>query len=68
MTMSSFKYYSTQRPVSIGTYPKGGVLEITNFDFREYVEEIGRKAWGFLTYDRKLSEQEMNDYELVEAQ
>ena len=61
------KYYSTQRPVSIGTYPRGGVEEIRNFDRREYVEEIGREAWGFILYDRELSEKECNDYELVKA-
>ena len=35
-----YKYYSTQRPIDIGTFPKteNGPAEIVNFDQRESVE------------------------------
>ena len=50
-----YRYFSTMRPVSIGTYPNNGnVVEIHNFDSREMVKSIGREAWGYLetlTYD-----------------
>lgn len=38
------RYYSTQRPVMPGSFPKEGVQEIHNFDSRTYVPEIGREA------------------------
>lgn len=59
------KVYSTQRPVSIGTYPTGGVIEIVNFDYRTHVDEINRPAWGYIEYSRELSEKELSEYELV---
>lgn len=41
------RYYSTQRPVGPGTYPRqGGTETVTNFDGPTYCEEIGREAWG----------------------
>lgn len=59
------RYYSILRPVSIGTYPRSGVMEIKNFNRREYVPEIGREAWGYIDYSRKLTEKEAASYELV---
>lgn len=60
------KYYSTQRPVMIGGYPKSQkVLEIKNFDSKRYVKDIGRTAWGWIEYDQPLSEKDAADYELV---
>lgn len=59
------RYYSTQRPVGPGSFPKKGVVEIFNFENRIYVPEIGRKAWGYIEYNRELTEQEAASYELV---
>lgn len=59
------KYYSTQRPVMPGSYPKEGVVEIENFDERTLCKEIGREAWGYIEYDRELTEAETRDYELT---
>lgn len=58
-------YYSTLRPVSIGTYPKDGMVDFENFDKRRYVKEIDHEAWGILHYDRKLTEEECRSYDLV---
>ena len=47
------RYYSTQRPITPGSYPKSPfkeVLNIVNFDSRTYCEEIGQKAWGYIEY------------------
>ena len=44
-------YFSTERPVSIGTYPKpqgNSVNAIVNFDEAIFVAEIGRTAWGYI--------------------
>ena len=60
-----YTYYSTLRPVSIGTYPKKGMVDFENFDKRRYVSAIGREAWGILYYDRELTREEMENYDLV---
>lgn len=65
---TEYKYYSTLRPVSIGTYPKQGLLRFENFDRREYVEEISQWAWGVLYYDRKLLFAEILVYDLEPAE
>ena len=61
-----FKYYSTQRPVDIGTFPKteNGPVHIVNFDKREYVENASFRAWGFLAYDAPLTVKQLENYEL----
>jgi len=60
------RYYSTQRPVSLGTFPGGHkVKEIFNFDERTFVESIGRKAWGWIEFEDELTEKEAANYELV---
>lgn len=61
-----YKYYSTQRPVGIGTYPREGMQSFINYEKRTYVDAIGREAWGELTYNRPLTQQELAEYELQE--
>lgn len=64
------KYYSTQRPVGPGTYPKHPdypVVNIVNFDERIFVEEINRGAWGYIEFERPLPLKQAEDYELVMA-
>ena len=65
----AYKYYSTQRPVDIGTFPKtdGGPVRFENFDIRENVEQGQFKAWGYLIYDAPLSEKQISDFELRAA-
>lgn len=61
------RYYSTQRPVSIGTYPKpqgNKVLNIVNYGKRVPVREIERDAWGYIDYEEALSEEDVERYEL----
>lgn len=58
-------YYSLRRPVSIGTYPRDGMLSFENYDTRTYVPEIGQEAWGKILYSRELTEQEIRDYEFA---
>lgn len=65
-----YKYYSTQRPVDIGTFPKpkgNAPDEIVNYDQRVPVEDGAFLAWGHLTYTKPLTEQEAADYELRPA-
>ena len=65
-----YKYYSTQRPVDIGTFPKpphNAPDEIVNYDQRIPVEGGAFPAWGHLTYTRPLTEKQAVDYELRPA-
>lgn len=61
-----YRYYSTQRPISPGTYPNGEnkPVSIENFDERQLVENGQLQAWGYLEYTEPLSQKEMKDYEL----
>ncbi len=58
------KYYSTQRPIGPGSIPMNVVIKIVNFDYRKPVPKIGRPAWGYVVYDRELTQQEARSYEL----
>ena len=65
-----YKYYSTQRPVDIGTFPKpaGNAPDgIVNYDKRVLVEGGSFLAWGHLTYTKPLTEKQAADYELRPA-
>lgn len=62
------RYYSTQRPVAPGTYPKRGCQKIMNFDDRIHIDEIGKEAWGYIDYDRELTPQETSNYELIKGE
>ena len=67
MEQEFYCYYSTQRPVDIGTFPKppgNEPTEIHNFDKRISIEHETFSAWGVLTYAKPLTEKEINDYEL----
>lgn len=58
-------YYTTQRPPAPGAQPKRGLLKFFVYEDRLYVEAIGRFAWGSVVYDRPLTAEEIDDYELV---
>lgn len=63
-------YYSTQRPVDLGTFPtstENPPMQIINYDWRKSVEEGKIQAWGELAYPKPLTQKEMSDYELKAA-
>lgn len=65
-----YRYYSTERPVSPGTFPKPAdnpVRYIKNFDTHEYVGKIGREVWGYLEYEKPLTKEQIAAFELVPA-
>ena len=62
----AYRYYATQRPPMPGCIPKGA-SEFVFLDERPLVEEIGRPAWGYAEYSRKLTNVEIAEYELVDA-
>ncbi len=60
------RYYSTQRPVMPGGFPKKAVVEkIKNFGTKTYCEEIGREAWGYIEYRESLTKEAADAYELT---
>jgi len=62
------RYYSTQRPIMPGSYPKpehNKVLCVHSFDSKTYCEEIDREAWGYIEYDYPLRPESALDYELT---
>ena len=62
------RYYSTQRPVTPGSFPSGyAVEEIVNFDRKTHCDEIGREAWGYIDYEQALSPEQAASYELTPA-
>ena len=62
------RYYSTQRPVTPGSYPSSyAVEEIINFDQKTFCEEIGREAWGYIDFAQPLPESEAQKWELTQA-
>jgi hypothetical protein len=64
-----YKYYSTQRPIDIGTLPRTETApaRIVNFDEREWREDATFKAWGYAAYDKPLTAKQIDDYELRAA-
>ena len=67
--MDGYKYYSTQRPVDISTFPEppdNKPVEIKNYDcdFRIPIPGESFRAWGELIYAKPLTDKQMEDYEL----
>ena len=62
--------YSLNRPVGMGTYPKpeNGDWEITNFGEYRFVEEIGKRAWGYVDYENDMPTCELERFEMVTAE
>lgn len=53
----SHRYYSPLRPLSLGTFPKpqgNEILHIENFEERQNVPEIARRAWGYYRHAGKF--------------
>lgn len=64
-TMIIYRYYLTQRPPGPGTFPKQGALHLSEFARKTMVDKINRRAWGYVDYNRRLSVQEVHQYEMI---
>lgn len=63
-----YRYYSTQRPVDIATYPKlpdNEPINITNYSDRVPVDGGLYRAWGELVSAAPLTWEQMDAYELA---
>lgn len=64
---SLYKYYSTQRPIDLGTFPKPSEnkpVVFINYDKRRPVEGGAFRAWGELLYAKPLTPEQIGIYEL----
>lgn len=59
-----FRYFSTQRPVVPGTFPKKSGCEISNYPQKIYIDGSGFSAWGHIDYKEPLTIAEVKEYEL----
>lgn len=59
MTNKTYIYYFRLRPPALGTHPKGFIKLNT-----DSITINGREYWGSVTYNRKLTDQEIYDYDL----
>lgn len=62
------RYYSTQRPIVPGGYPRpeeNAVTEIMNFEQQIFCEEINQDVWGYICYERPLSWEQQSAYEFI---
>lgn len=63
-------YYSTQRPIGPGTYPKpqeNKITEIKNFAKKEKIENENISAYGYIKYEKPLMPAAAKAYELTLA-
>lgn len=68
-----YLYFLTERPVDFGTTPNGGFIDFENYRTRRPVSVYNQdtkqyiccKAWAYIYYKRKLTQDEINNYELV---
>lgn len=61
----SVTYYCAQRPPAPGAIPAGGLIEAGDFGGRRYISAIDRMAWGCARYNRELTFDEVEQYELI---
>lgn len=63
--MKVYRYYCRFRPPMPGAIPKQGLVNLTSFDYRQSYDGI--ECWGWVEYDRELTKDEINDYELAKS-
>ena len=65
------RYYSTQRPIAPGTFPKpdgNRILHIHNYECKTYCEELDREIWGYIDYEKPLARYDSDSCELAAVQ
>ena len=63
-----WRYYCKMRPFAPGSVPAGKeVVDWADLDPNEIIPEIEHGAWSWIEYGRKLTDQEIEDYELSPA-
>ena len=68
MAAKGHVYYMTQRPFDIGCQPNEGLMYAESYAFTDQkviVPGTGKAAYAKLVYDRELTQDEIDAYELV---
>lgn len=60
-----YRYFLPYRPPMPGAMPKEGIVEMFAQDQRQKMNGCDRPVWGWVQYDRKLTDKEVSDYELI---
>ena len=63
--VSGYKYYSTLHYIEPGILPKriaNKIDHVENFNDYRYVDEIGRKAWGYIEFAEPISKLIIDNY------
>lgn len=64
-----YRYYLTERPVDLGTFPKNeNLIKVQPFMRKEHIILAEYDAYGYVEYKKPLSEKEINDFELKEME
>lgn len=63
--MAVFRYYSAERPVTVGSVPRQGLVHVENFDGRVFIPAVGCDCWGAVEYDHELTGSEVSSWELI---
>lgn len=61
----NFRYYTKMREPGPGAVPKAGLIQAAGFGERKWDEAHQCHAWGYADYNRRLTEAEVEDYELI---
>lgn len=63
----TYTYYTLYRPPMPGAIPRDGLMAVQAYDERKPIQAIGRSAWGIAIYCRQLTQDEIEEYELIQA-
>lgn len=63
ITMKFYDYITKERPPMPDTCPRDGLCEVEQFECIKRM--FGIWGWGVVTYNRPLTQQEIEDYELA---
>lgn len=61
--MTLYKYYTLERPPAPGTVPSWGLRDTEPYDEKRDGGMV--RAWGWALYDRRLTMEEIQSYELA---
>ncbi len=61
----TFRYYSTERELNVGNYPKENLIRVVRFDDKSNVKYTKNQAWGYVEYCSPLTGQQRGDFRLT---
>lgn len=62
-----YRYWMSCRTAVLGTIPIKNLVEIKDYDYSRYNDDVGEYVWGYVVYSEPLTEQEIARYGLMEG-